>query len=62
MTHARIVDGEVIELVAVPSGLVIADLLHPDLVAQCVPVPPGLVGQVAQRWTWSEAGGFAPPA
>ncbi|MBX9596001.1 MAG: hypothetical protein K2X46_16680 [Roseomonas sp.] len=60
--HARIVGGQVVELIAVPEGAELSQLLHPDLVAQCAAVPGGIAGQVAEGWAWDAEAGFSAPA
>lgn len=57
MTHARIVDGQVVELIHVPEGEDISDLLHPLLAAQCIPSDEG----VEPGWL-VDGTGFSPPS
>ncbi|MGX9966058.1 hypothetical protein ACVFYP_22220 [Roseomonas sp. F4] len=61
MLYARIVAGEVFELIEVPDGAEISAMFHPDIVAQCVPVPAELHETVAQHWLWTEEAGFTAP-
>jgi hypothetical protein len=56
--HALIENGVVRDVIP-PAETPLVERFHPDIVATCVEIPAGL--GVAPRWTWSPAGGFAPP-
>ncbi len=58
MEFARVVDGVVAEIVRIPAGADLADCIHPDLAAQCVPVE---AGTVRPNQVYSEGVFSAPP-
>jgi hypothetical protein len=58
MKHARIEDGVVAEIIALPDGVALADAFHPDIVARCSPCD----DEVAQGWLVDGGGFSSPPA
>jgi hypothetical protein len=54
--YARIAGGIVAEIIALPEGLALADILHPDLASACLPCG----AEVREGWLAAD-GAFLPP-
>lgn len=61
MKFARVKSGVVQELILVPANVLIADMLHPSLVQQCVSITDQQFDTVKSGWTYIN-GVFAEPA
>lgn len=61
-TYARVADGLVAEIIAVPEGLGIADMFHPDLLGTFRPLDDAEAAQVRPGWTFDGTLFAAPPA
>ena len=60
MKYARIIDGNVLEIIQPPAGYSIEECYHEGVVKTCVEIPADLDVQIG--WTHSSETGFVAPA